>query len=56
MAVIVNAVQEVQHAEIEQSQQQVSAHIAADTQLLQNQLSDMQAEMSEIKALLKRRL
>ncbi len=56
MAVIVNAVQEVQHDELEQTQQHVTERIDADTHLLQNQLSEMQAEMSEIKALLKKRL
>ena len=49
MAVIVNAVQEVQHTELEQSQQVVTKRIDTDTHLLQRELTALRAEMREIK-------
>ena len=54
MAVIVNAVQEVQHTELEQSQQVVTKRIDTDTHLLQRELTALRAEMREIKELLQR--
>lgn len=53
MAVVVNALQESQHAELEQTQQKVTDHIDADTQMLRNQLNDIQAEMNELKDLIR---
>jgi len=52
MAVVVNAVQDVQHAELEETQQKVAEHIDADTRQLRNQLDVMQEDMNEIKRLL----
>ncbi len=52
MAVIVNAVQDVQQAEIEQSQNVMTDRMDADTRLLQGQLDAMQGELREIKQLL----
>ena len=54
MAVIVNAVQEVQHVEIEQSQLVVTERIDTDTQLLHQELSALRVEIREIRALLQR--
>ena len=52
MAVVVNAVQETQQVELEQTQQKMAEHMDADTRLLQDQLGEMQAQMKEIKAML----
>ena len=56
MAVIVNAVQDVQHAELEQTQHSITAKVDAETETLQNELVGLRSEMSEIKELIKQRL
>ena len=55
MAVIVNAVQDVQHAEMEQAQEKISDKVGSETELLRHELSDLKADMAEIKALLRQR-
>ncbi|ALP54421.1 hypothetical protein Tel_15410 [Candidatus Tenderia electrophaga] len=52
MAVIVNAVQEVQHSELEQTSQHITAKVDADTEFLQGELRAMRDEIKEIKGLL----
>lgn len=53
MAVIVNAVQEVQHEEIEQSQKVVTSLLESDSKSVHEELSKLHEEMAEIKSLLK---
>ena len=55
MAVIVNAVQDVQHAELEQTQQSISAKVDADTGVLQQELVNLRQEIREIKGLFQQR-
>lgn len=52
MAVIVNAVQDVQHAELEQTTQHITAKVDADTDTLQRELGAMRQEIREIRDLL----
>lgn len=54
MAVIVNAVQDVQHAEIEQAQEKISDQVHSETEILQRDLALMRDDMAEIKAILRR--
>ena len=53
MAVIVNAVQDVQQAEMEHAQEQITAQVHNETEILQQELALMREDMGEIKALLK---
>lgn len=55
MAVIVNAVQDVQHAELEQTQHTITAKVDAETETLQQEFSGLRDEMKEIKELLQKR-
>ena len=55
MAVIVNAVQDVQHAELEQTQHSITAKVDAETEILQKEFSTLRDEMREIKGLLQKR-
>ena len=54
MAVIVNAVQDVQHAELEQTQHTITAKVDAETETLQQEFSTMRNEIKEIKELLQK--
>jgi len=56
MAVIVNAVQDVQQAELEHAQLSISAKVDAETETLQHELFKLRSEISEIKELIKQRL
>ncbi len=53
MAVIVNAVQEVQHNELEQSQAVMTSRMDHDADVLHQKLDSLQGELAEIKSLLK---
>ena len=55
MAVIVNAVQEVQHKELETTQAVITDKVDHETHTLQQELSQLREEMREIKGLLQRR-
>ncbi len=55
MAVIVNAVQDVQHAELEQTQHTITAKVDAETETLQKEFSALRDEIREIKGLLQQR-
>ncbi len=55
MAVIVNAVQDVQHGEIEQAKESLEHKIEGDTASLQKSLAELQRDMDEIKRLLRER-
>jgi len=55
MAVIVNAVQDVQQAELEHTQNSITAKVDAETETLQQELSKLHSELSEIKTLIKQR-
>lgn len=52
MAVIVNAVQEVQHQELEQTQQHISEKVSQETSSVKQELADMRNELQQIKWLL----
>ena len=54
MAVIVNAVQEVQHDEIEQSQEVMTNRMEADTSSLQQEFDKLHNEMAELKKLIQK--
>lgn len=56
MAVIVNAVQDVQQAELEHAQHSITAKVDAETETLQKELFNLRGEMREIKELIKQRL
>ncbi len=56
MAVIVNAVQDVQQAELEHAQHSISAKVDAETETLQHELFKLRNDISEIKELIKQRL
>ncbi len=53
MAVIVNAVQDVQHAELEHTQQTISAKVDADTDILRAEIANLRDDVKEIKDLVK---
>ena len=53
MAVIVNAVQDVQHAEMEQAQENITNQVQSETEILQRELALVREDMSEIKSLLR---
>ena len=54
MAVIVNAVQEVQHDEIEQSQQVMATRMDTDVESIQKEFEKLHHEITEIKNLLQK--
>ena len=56
MAVIVNAVQDVQQAELEHTQHSITAKVDAETETLQKELFNLRSDMKEIKELIKQRL
>ena len=56
MAVIVNAVQDVQQAELEHAQHSITAKVDAETETLQKELFNLRGEMKEIKELIRQRL
>jgi len=53
MAVIVNAVQDVQAVEMEHTQEKISAQVHGETELLQREMALLRSDMAEIKTLLK---
>ncbi len=55
MAVIVNAVQDVQQAELEHAQHNITAKVDAETEVLQQELVNLRGDMKEIKELIKQR-
>ncbi len=56
MAVIVNAVQDVQQAELEHTQHNITAKVDTETEVLRQELLNLRGDMKEIKALIKRQL
>jgi len=54
MAVIVNAVQEVQHVEIEQSQEKITERLDVDSDSLHKELDKLHIEIAEIKQILRK--
>jgi len=55
MAVIVNAVQEVQHNELELTQKDISDTVTEETSTLQQEISSLRSDLREIKDILKDR-
>lgn len=53
MAVIVNAVQEVQHDEIEQSQQVINTRMDTDSDVIKKEFDKLHVEISELKSLIR---
>ncbi|HHJ80563.1 MAG TPA: ion transporter, partial [Candidatus Tenderia electrophaga] len=53
MAVIVNAVQDVQQAELEHAQHNITAKVDAETEVLQQELLNLRSDVKEIKELIK---
>lgn len=54
MAVIVNAVQEVQHVEIEQSQEKITTRMDTDSDSIHKEFDRLHAEITEIKQILRK--
>jgi len=54
MAVIVNAVQEVQHVEIEQSQEKITSRMDTDSDSIHTEFDKLHAEIAEIKKILRK--